>query len=591
MRVLLVALNAKYVHTNLALRYLQESVRQSVTSDVILREYSINDHLERIAGEIYETQADVIGFSCYIWNIKEVMSVIRQLHPVCPDVQFVLGGPEVSFETEEFLRSHHEVDAVILDEGEKSFPDLLRAWQEGGNLSQVEGLAWKHDGNVIVNPPSRALLNLNELPFPYSGDEDFSGRIVYVETTRGCPFSCQYCLSSTFQGVRYLAPEKFRIMFRRLLSQGARTIKFVDRTFNAHKKHALEILTIVREETCSLGLNDRVRVHCEIAGDLLDEEWMDYLKDYPRGLIQMEIGVQSTYQPTLEVVARHQNFEDWKRFVPVMKDLQIPLHLDLIAGLPLENWTNFRKSFNDVYSVGPDMLQLGFLKVLKGSGLRLRSRQYGLLFNPDPPYTILETAALSHGEMLQLHRIEEVLDKYYNSGKFTHVLREALHFFPSAFDFYHQLALYWEKQGWFQRLWPGKALFDKLWDFIIWIQSQTQPNMLSTSELDLTRSFLDALRFDYYLWERPKTLPDYFAVGASQEAKEAELKRTGEEIQRNDYWARVIPEFAAMDRRQWNRNTAVAYFETDVLQTGEDVPSWFLFIYRQGQVKVYRYQV
>lgn len=591
MRVLLVALNAKYVHTNLALRYLKEGLLCSVTSDVILREYSINDRPDRIAGEIYETRADVIGFSCYIWNIKEVLSVIRQLHPVCPDVRFVLGGPEVSYDVEDLLSSHQEVDAVIIGEGEKSFNDLLLAWQKGEDLSQVEGAAWKHNGKVIVNPPSRKLPDLNELPFPYADDEDFSGRIVYVETTRGCPFSCQYCLSSTFQGVRYLEPEGFRRMFRRLISQGARTIKFVDRTFNAHKRHAFEILNVVREECSSLGLSNQVRVHCEIAGDLLDDEWMDFFRNYPRGLIQLEIGVQSTYQPTLEIVARHQDFETWKKYVPIMKDLQIPLHLDLIAGLPLENWSNFRNSFNDVYAVKPDMLQLGFLKVLKGSGLRLNSQKYGLLFNPEPPYTILETAVLSHQEMLQLLRMEEVLDKYYNSGKFVHALREALHMFPAAFDFYHELAEYWEKNGWFQRLWPGKALFDKLWEFMEWVQSQRE------SSLNLAapgrKAFLDALRFDYYLWERPKTLPDYFVRSEGQEEwpNGGESKGTGEEIQRDGHWANVVPEFAAMDRRQWNRNTAVAYFETDVLKVGESGPGWFLFLYQQGQVRTYRYHV
>jgi anaerobic magnesium-protoporphyrin IX monomethyl ester cyclase len=588
LRVLLVALNAKYVHTNLALRYLREGVH-SITSDVTLLEFSINDHLERIAGEIYKAQADVIGFSCYIWNIKEVMAVIRYLHPVSPNVRFVLGGPEVSFDTEEFLGLHDEVDAVVLGEGEKALPELLLAWREGQDLSHVEGVAWKRDGIVIVNPQNREMPDLNELPPPYTETEDFSGRIAYIETTRGCPFSCQYCLSSTFQGVRYLDPERFRLMFRHLLSQGARTIKFVDRTFNAQKRHAFRILDIVREECASLSLSSQVRVHCEIAGDLLDEVWLDYFQKYPQGLIQLEIGVQSTYQPTLEIVSRRQDFETWKKFIPLMKSCHIPLHLDLIAGLPEENWETFRKSFNDVYSVGADMLQLGFLKVLKGSGLRLNSRKYGLLFTPDPPYTILETAVLSHSEILQLQRIEDVLDKYYNSGKFEHALHEAVGFFPSAFDFYHELAEYWEKCGWLQRQWPGKALFDKLWEFVRFSAHKTRT---SDGPVISWKRFLDALRFDYYLWERPNTLPDYFSFGAEPKTigEENLSNRSLEDIRRDSFWATVVPEFSMMDRRQWSRNTAIAYFDTDVLHEGQYKPSWFLFLYQQGKVRAYRYR-
>ncbi|MDQ7093070.1 B12-binding domain-containing radical SAM protein [Desulfosporosinus sp. PR] len=581
MRVLLVALNAKYVHTNLALRYLRESVRL-VTPDVMLREFSINDRLDRIAGEIYEAKADVVGFSCYIWNIQEVLAVVRHLRPVCPEVRFVFGGPEVSFAVEEFLQAHCEVDALVLGEGEESFRDLLLAWREGGDPALVQGIAWKGDNKVHVNPPKETAPNLDELPFPYTGTEDFSGRIVYIETTRGCPFSCQYCLSSTFQGVRYLEPERFRLMFRRLLEQGARTIKFVDRTFNAHKRHAWRVLDVVREESSVLGLTSLVRVHCEMAGDLLDEEWMEYFRSYPQGLLQVEIGVQSTYQPTLEIVSRRQNFEHWKDFVPDMQALGIPVHLDLIAGLPEENWTDFRTSFNDVYSALPDMLQLGFLKVLKGSGLRRNSGRYGLLFTPDPPYTILETSALSHGKILQLQRMEDVLDKYYNSGKFKHALSEALRLFPTAFDFYHEFAEYWQKRHWFQRQWQGKALFDKLWEFIEWFGTQTAR---PTDFQDTRKTFLDALRFDYYLWERPNIFPDYFSLGSGPEANIS--SRRQEDIRRDGRWADVIPEFLTMDRRQWNRNTAVAYFETDVLRKGEEA-GWFLFFYQQGKAKVYR---
>ncbi|TGE33898.1 B12-binding domain-containing radical SAM protein [Desulfosporosinus sp. Sb-LF] len=589
MRVLLVALNAKYVHTNLALRYLREEI-VAVYQDVLLREFSINEHLERIAGEIYEAKADVIGFSCYIWNLREIVALIRHLRPVCPNVRFVIGGPEVSFEAEAFLHDHPEVDALVLGEGEKTFLELLQTWQKGSNLSHVAGIAWTNGGTIVVNPPRLVSLNLNDFPPLYTEYEDFTGRLVYVETTRGCPFNCQYCLSSTFQGVRFLEPERFRKMFRQLLENGARTIKFVDRTFNANKRHAFRILNIVREESESLPDAGRVRVHCEIAGDLLDEEWMEYFRTYPKGLIQLEIGVQSTHEQTLEIVSRPQNFGEWKKYIPEMKALGIPLHLDLIVGLPEENWTNFRTSFNDVYIVKPDMLQLGFLKVLKGSGLRQNGDCYGLVFTPDPPYTILETKVLSHGEILQLHRMEDLLDKYYNSGKFAHALNEALELFSTPFDFYHLFAEFWQQRGWFQRQWQGKALFDKLWEFI---EAVYDPKMKGNLEVVSWEKLRESLRFDYFLWERPNFIPDYLSVEASAETEEkaGQWKAKQEEIRRNDYWKRVIPEFTEIDRRQWNRNTAVAYFSTDVLNVGESYrPSWYLFHYQQGKVKVYRYE-
>ncbi|MDP4125490.1 MAG: B12-binding domain-containing radical SAM protein [Bacillota bacterium] len=587
MRILLVALNAKYVHTNLALRYLREQVVDDFP-DVLLREYSINDHLDRIAGEIYDAKADVIGFSCYIWNSKEVVALIRRLHPVCPNVRFVIGGPEVSFEAKEFLSEHSEVDALVVGEGEEAFLELLRTWQNGGELANVPGVAWQVNETIVVNPPCRTAPDLNGLPLPYTKNEDFAGRLVYVETTRGCPFNCQYCLSSTFQGVRFLEPERFRRMFRLLLENGARTIKFVDRTFNAHKHHALRILDIVREESARLTDAQGVRVHCEMAGDLLDEEWMKYLGDYPRGLIQLEIGVQSTHEPTLEIVSRRQDFSAWKKFVPVMKSMGIPLHLDLIAGLPEENWLDFRTSFNDVYQVEPDMLQLGFLKVLKGSGLRRKSKQYGLVFAPDPPYTILETPVLSHTEILQLQRIEEILDKYYNSGKFAHALLEVLKLFPSPFDFYLEFAKLWQQRGWFQRQWQGKALFDKLWEFI----EEYRTRKAEDCDFVSKEKVKDALRFDYYLWERPNFVPDYLSpedISVGEKANQWKTKQ--EEIRRDSYWQEVVPEFLKIDRRQWFRNTAVAYFSSDVLKNVEStMPCWYLFHYQQGKVKAYRYE-
>lgn len=589
MRILLVALNAKYIHTNLALRYLREDICTEY-SNVLIKEFSINDNLDRIAGEIFEAKADVVGFSCYIWNLKETMAVIRRLHPICPNVRFVLGGPEVSFEAEEFLTEHSEVDALVIGEGEKIFLELLKAWQKNIDPSHVPGVAWRRGDRIMLNSSQVKPLSLNDLPFPYAKDEDFTGRLVYVETTRGCPFNCQYCLSSTFQGVRFLEPENFRRMFRQLLKNGARTVKFVDRTFNANKRHALKILDIVREESAVFTDAEEIRVHCEMAGDLFDAEWVDYFRNYPRGLVQLEIGVQSTHEPTLKIVSRPQAFEDWKKYIIEMKSIGIPLHLDLIAGLPAENWRDFRTSFNDVYKVEPDMLQLGFLKVLKGSGLRQKSGSYGLLFMPDPPYTILETAVLSHNELLQLHRLESILDKYYNSGKFRYTLREVLKLFPTPFDFYHEFAEFWHKQEWFCRQWQGKALFDKLWEFL---HGKLEVGVKDGIDSIPWPKIRDSLKFDFYLWERPSVIPDYLQDEDTLEMEKTDRwKRMQETIRKDPCWEPIIPEVKEMDRRQWNRNTAVVHFTSDLQRNDEDAVEscWYLFYYQHGKATACRYE-
>ncbi|HHY26711.1 MAG TPA: B12-binding domain-containing radical SAM protein, partial [Desulfitobacterium dehalogenans] len=369
MRILLVALNAKYVHTNLAIRYLRESIRGEFP-DVDLREFTINEPIERIAAEIYEVKADVIGFSCYIWNLKETLAVIRQLRPTSPHTRILVGGPEVSFEAEAFLRENPEIDGAVLGEGEITFLELMRAWESGSEPSQVQGLAWRSSTQKIVLNPPRQQIAMAKLPNPYNPKEELQGRLAYVETTRGCPFNCQYCLSSTFQGVRYLPAERFREILRQTLQCGARTIKLVDRTFNVNKEHSFKILDIAREEAAHYPPGAGIRIHCEIAGELLDEDWLHYLQDYPKDLVQFEIGVQSTNPETLAIICRPQHFERWAKYVREIRSMnKAHLHLDLIAGLPKEGWESFRGSFNEVYAVQPDMLQLGFLKVLKGSGL------------------------------------------------------------------------------------------------------------------------------------------------------------------------------------------------------------------------------
>ncbi|ADY57484.1 Radical SAM domain protein [Syntrophobotulus glycolicus DSM 8271] len=588
MKLLLAAINARYVHTNPAIRSLRQTLKSKQNDfggswGIQCKEFSINEQPERIAAAIYEEKPDFIGFSCYIWNIIMVLSLVRRLKLVLPETRFILGGPEVSYDSAAILKNNPQADAIIVGEGELILPELLQAWRMGLDPENIPGVLWRHKDKIVSNSREALLPELNHLPNPYSEPEDLRGKLVYVETTRGCPFHCSFCISSALKGVRYLESSKFRAILRNILQYGARTVKFVDRTFNVRKAHAFAILDIFKEEAAKYAGagQDVPRAHCEMAGELLDEDWLDYLAAYPKGMLQLEIGVQSTFQPTLEAIARRQNFEDWQEKIrKIQHEDNIPVHLDLIAGLPEEGPAEFKKSFNDVYKVRPDRLQLGFLKVLKGSALESQSIEYGITYLPDPPYTVLQTKCLSHQEILELTRIEELLEKYYNSAIFSYSLKYAESFFPDAFTFYQKFAAFWHKGKWFSQAWKPKALFEKLCLFVKNILGSTP----SKEESRRFGFFLETLKFDYYLLDRPGNIPDFLGKNllepkGYQTAKEQRRNRT--------LWEDRIPESKSMDKRQWERATAIDYFHVDMsnLNKAKDgLPQeaqggWYLFYY------------
>ena len=613
MRILFVALNARYIHTNLAVRCLREAMKIEGQKDwsVRIREFSINEQLDNIASEIYEEKPDVIGFSSYIWNINHVLTLIKHLRLVLPESLIFVGGPEVSFDAEKLLASYPQLDAVVIGEGESSVPALIKAWYSPHPPWEVRGVVWRwskrfrgeyipaNGDQIVTNDSNIALLDLNDLPNPYTEEEDFQGRLVYVETSRGCPYNCKFCISSISLGVRFLDPERFRLILIKLFQYGAQTIKFVDRTFNANKKHAFEILQVFQEEAAKhVALTPRA--HCEMAGELLDEEWLQFLRDYPTGMIQLEIGVQSTHQLTLHAISRPQNFSSWQDKVYYLQHTcNIPVHLDLIAGLPHEGWGEFSRSFDDVYEVRPNNLQLGFLKVLKGSEISERSDEYGIVFSADPPYSVLKTRELSHEEILDLKRIEEILEKYYNSGKFRFVLDYLLERWDSPFDFYHSLAEYWKQQSWFNREWSRRDLYRNLWQYLD--SPRTLQGIRKDTLLEQQKSiWKEALKFDYYLNERPGQLPEY--LSAHNETERSILfdrgQDTAEIIRRDSMWKNVIPEYKLMDRRQWTRATAVERFAFDVPNNPcrsfnndqDENEVWYLFYYSGKEVLFFRHE-
>ncbi|NLI92159.1 MAG: B12-binding domain-containing radical SAM protein [Peptococcaceae bacterium] len=587
MKILLVALNARYVHTNLAVRCLKEAVEEQKLEDteVRIREFTINDRLEHIAGEIFEEKPDLIGFSCYIWNITQILFLIRSLRLVLPQAFLLAGGPEVSFDPQDLLSRVPQLDAVIAGEGEKSFPTLVKDLLQGRLPFGVKNLVWRsgETGLIVSNKTEKGLPDLNDLPSPYLQPEDFHGRLVYVETSRGCPFSCEFCISSTTHGLRYLEPEKFRHVIRHLFNNGAKTVKFVDRTFNANKKHAFAILNVFREEAEKLrGYSEGIpRAHCEMAGDMLDEEWIAYLGSLPPGMIQVEIGVQSTHLPALRAVNRRQKFSSWKEKAKILQHkFEIPVHLDLIAGLPGEGWSEFRNSFNEVIQVLPNKLQLGFLKVLKGSGVREKSTDFGLAYCPDPPYTILKTRELSHEEILSLKRLEEILERYYNSGRFRYSIKYFLQNAASPFDFFHSFAVYWQKEGWFSLEWNAKALFGNLWQFL----TGSAPPVMRDATLHNRMIWREIIRFDYFLQERPGSIPEFLQGKKSGK----EWDRIREQIRKDAGWMKIIPDAGKMDRRQWARATSVEYFEVDH-EYRQEPGLWYLFYYGKNGTRFFPY--
>lgn len=621
-------MNARFVHTNLAIRYLRASLKRADSDTcAVVREFSINDSIDNIAAEIYEEKPDALGFSCYIWNITRILQLIRRLRQVMPRALIFIGGPEVSFDAQTLLFQYPEIDAVTMGEGEAVLPGLIQQFRRGRGLWHVQGVTWRLRASagtrdrlleeiapagfigdivkagadpqtrgdyIVTNPLPECLIDLNHLPNPYEEDEDFTGKLVYVETSRGCPYNCRFCISSTFRGVRYLEPETFRVMLRKLFAGGARTIKFVDRTFNANKKHALAILEVFRAEASKLmhsgQANPRMpRAHCEMAGELLDSEWLQYLANYPKGMIQLEIGVQSTHQPTLEAVNRPQHFSRWRHKIEALSR-DIPVHLDLIAGLPLEGWEQFRQSFDDVYAARPGHLQLGFLKLLKGSGLWDKREEYGLICDPEPPYSILQTRHLSHDEILALRRVEEILEMYVNSGRFVYTWKYVLKDCPSAFDVFHAFAEFWHSNKWFRREWNIKSLFDHLWLFIR--QDLTKTAGRTASELSARiETCRQALKFDYLL-ARQGEMPEYMIGAADHPALLASSQKSAlrEQIRTDLSWQRIIPELNAMDRRQWARATEIEYFTADIPaeHDAKTDGAFYLFYYTQTETLFYR---
>ena len=442
MKILLAACNAKYIHSNLAV-YDLKAYSSDYDEYVILREYTINQPKDEILKDIYSSGADVVCFSCYIWNISFVRELIRDLVKILPKTAFWAGGPEVSYDAEKFLTEMPEMTGVMVGEGEKTFHDLLEFYIDGkDSLEEISGIAYR-TGDKIIHNGWRELMDLSAIPFVYEHLEKFENRIIYYESSRGCPFSCSYCLSSIDKKLRFRDLELVKKELQFFLDHRVPQVKFVDRTFNCKHEHAMTIWKYILEHD-----NGVTNFHFEISADLLREEEMELMSQMRPGLIQLEIGVQSTNPETIRAIHRHMDLKKLEHCVNRVHSFRnIHQHLDLIAGLPYEDYETFHQSFNDVYQMKPDQLQLGFLKVLKGSLMQKEAEGYGIVYKEKEPYEVLSTNWLTYGEVLKLKMVESMVEVYYNSGQFWHTLEYLVPLEKDAFTFYEKLGSFYEKKG------------------------------------------------------------------------------------------------------------------------------------------------
>ena len=442
MKILLAACNAKYIHSNLAV-YDLKAYSSDYDEHVILREYTINQPKDEILKDIYSSGADVVCFSCYIWNISFVRELIRDLVKILPKTAFWAGGPEVSCDAEKFLTEMPEMTGVMVGEGEKTFHDLLEFYIDGkDSLEEISGIAYR-TGDKIIHNGWRELMDLSAIPFVYEHLEKFENRIIYYESSRGCPFSCSYCLSSIDKKLRFRDLELVKKELQFFLDHRVPQVKFVDRTFNCKHEHVMTIWKYILEHD-----NGVTNFHFEISADLLREEEMELMSQMRPGLIQLEIGVQSTNPETIRAIHRHMDLKKLEHCVNRVHSFRnIHQHLDLIAGLPYEDYDTFHQSFNDVYQMKPDQLQLGFLKVLKGSLMQKEAEVYGIVYKEKEPYEVLSTNWLTYGEVLKLKMVESMVEVYYNSGQFWHTLEYLVPLEKDAFTFYEKLGSFYEKKG------------------------------------------------------------------------------------------------------------------------------------------------
>ena len=504
MKMLLTAVNAKYIHSNPAV-YSLKAYASQYGDQIGIAEYTINNRTEAILADLYRQAPEAIAFSCYIWNFREIRELLAELPKILPDTELWLGGPEVSYDAEQVMHDFPQLTGIMVGEGEETFLELMRHYCEGEPaLPEIRGLCL-HDGMTAA----RELTDLDKIPFFYEEYEKtgccqntgndtsvanpFQNRIIYYESSRGCPYRCSYCLSSIDKTVRFRSPDLVKRELSFFLEKKVPQVKFVDRTFNCSHEHAMEIWRFLLDHD-----NGVTNFHFEIAADIINEEELKLLHAMRPGLVQMEIGVQSTNPETLREIHRTMDVERLRYVVERIREgRNIHIHLDLIAGLPFEDYDSFGRSFDEVYAMKPSQLQLGFLKVLKGSHMHEKASEYGIIYRSEPPYEVLYSRWLPYDKVQKLKQIEEMVELYYNSGQFTHTLAVLEREYDSPFRMYERLAQYYEDKGYFSNS-PSRAY---RYEILLRFVSEESPEKEAL--------YRELLTCDMYLREKCKSRPSF----------------------------------------------------------------------------------
>lgn len=572
MKFLLAALNAKYIHSNPALYSLRAYAGEhnaELAQEVEIAEYTINQPLEEILADIYERKPDAAAFSCYIWNWKMISELIGELHQIMPELPIWLGGPEVSFDAEQLLEEYPFLTGIMVGEGEATFSELLGFYEKKNSgrysrqfqmqiaafwpgavsqagLDSIKGIVFRDPvSKKIVRTEPRELTVIDSQPFFYQNMEGFENRIVYYESSRGCPFRCSYCLSSIDKKVRLRDMELVKKELQFFLDKKVPQVKFIDRTFNCNHRHAQEIWRYIQEHD-----NGVTNFHFEISADMLNGEELAILGKMRPGLVQLEIGVQSTNPKTLKEVRRFADLDKLRHaVVRIHAEHNIHVHLDLIAGLPYEDMDSFVRSFNDVYAMRPEQLQLGFLKVLKGSYMEEMASEYGLVYRKCPPYEVLYTKWLSYDDVIRLKKVEEMVELYYNSGQFTHILPVLVRRFGSAFEMYDRLALFYQEKGYFVNSPARSRRYEVLLEFA------------EQEDAERIGLYRELAVYDMYLRENAKSRPAFASDQRSYYDRIAGFYREEEENRA------YLPDYGEYQAKQLQRMTHLEIFEWPVDKT------------------------
>jgi len=519
MKILLVSLDSKYIHANLAVRYLKKYCRNF---NIAIKEFTINQKQEYILGEILAEDPDIICFSCYIWNIDYIKDISYIIKEANNKVKILCGGPEVSYEIRDFMESNSSIDYVIFGEGEESFREFLEEiHKHKPDLGKIKGLAYKENNEVIINEGRAPIDNLDIIDYPYEEGEEFDNKIIYYESSRGCPFCCSFCLSSLYKKLRFFSMERVKRDLKMLLNTRARQIKFVDRTFNADYRRSMEIMEYIAKNN-----KNNMTVHFEITADIINDEFLNFLSKMPVNMFQFEIGVQSLNEDTLREIDRHMDKEKLSRAIrQIGKNKNIHMHLDLIAGLPYEDYESFKKSFDGVYRLDAEKIQLGFLKVLKGTKIFRDRDKHGIKYTKKAPYEVICTKYMSLEELLKLKKIEDLVNRYYNEKYFDKSLKYVTdtEFPDSPFEFYESFSDYWLKHDLYNQAHSRKNLYKILYDYVKYRKGMDQ-------------EFIETLKFDYIFNNQFEELPDYLDRESEDKFKDIKKRLAHDVDFKNKYF-------------------------------------------------------